>query len=106
MRDVALQVEVGILFPGWPAHAAGVWLRQALAVAGQLPEPVRQVARNLLARRRCATGRGIEDHDRADVHVRAVVGLLELEKGGVQCCQVLAHGAELEGTPQLACIDG
>ena len=71
--------------------------RQALSIAGQSPEAVRQVAAELLAGRHASVGGRVEDHDRADVHVRAVVDLLELEEGGVDWCEMLAHE-----TPRLA----
>ena len=95
--DVALEVEVGIVFPRRPAEPAGVRRRQALSIAGQPPEAVRQVAAELLAGRHASVGGRVEDHDRADVHVRAVVDLLELEEGGVDWCEMLAHE-----TPRLA----
>ena len=49
------------------------------------------MADELLAGRHASVGSRLEDHDRADVHVRAVVDLLELEEGGVDRCEMLAH---------------
>ena len=44
-----------------------------------------------LARGHAAPGKWIEDENPADVHVRALIGLLELEECGVQRGQVLTH---------------
>ena len=72
---------------------AGVRLRQPAAVAGQRAEPA---ARAGVAGAASFGGRPrarLEHHQRADVHVRGVVGLLELEEGRVERCQPVAgHG--------------
>ena len=96
--DVPVNVERGIVLPLRPRQPTGVRLRQALPVARQLSQPGHEVLAELLARRRATVRPRIEDHDRADVHVRALVGLLELEERRIQGCQVLAHGEEGEPT--------
>ena len=58
--------------------------REALAVTRQLAEAARKVVVKLLARRRLPPGGRIEHHDSADVHVRALVRLLELEERRVE----------------------
>ena len=92
--DVPVDVKRGIVLPLRPRQPARVRLRQALSVARQLSQPAGKVLAQLLARRRATVRPRIEDHDHADVHVRALVGLLELEERRVQGCQVLAHGED------------
>ena len=78
--DVPADVERGIVLPLGPRHPARVGLRQALAVARQLPQAARKVLAQFLARGRATVRPRIEDHDHAGVHMRALVGLLELEE--------------------------
>src|ERR1039458_9342336 len=83
VRDVPVYLKRGIVLPFGPRQPASLRLRQALSVTGQLPQPEREVLADLLVRGRAAARQRIEDHDPADVHVRALVGLFELEEGRV-----------------------
>jgi hypothetical protein len=77
-NEMPAEIERGIILPLGPGKASGVGLGQALSVPRQLPQPAFEVLAHFLSRRRPAVLGRIEDHDRADVHVRALIGLLEL----------------------------
>ena len=51
------------------------------------------MAADRFERRRAAVLARVEDHHSADVHVRALVGLLELEEGRVERRQPLSQRA-------------
>ena len=83
VADVLLDPEVRVGLPRGPAKPAGVWLREPTAVGGQRAEPSLEVL--VQASRRGRRPRpGLEDHHGADVHVRRLVGLLELQEGGIE----------------------
>jgi hypothetical protein len=77
-------------------EAAGVWMREAAAVEGQRREAALEV-RLEPGEPRGRAGARFEDHQRADVHVRGVVGLLQLEEGRVKRCQPVADARSCHG---------
>jgi hypothetical protein len=89
LPHVAGDVELLVLDPVLPGHGGGVASRQALAVARQRVEALVKVRAHLLESGRAAPGRGTEDENAADVHVRGMVGVLELEERAVEGAQAL-----------------
>ena len=85
------EIERRVRLPLGPREPAGVRLREPLAVSRELAESLREMSAQLLGRRCPSRLHAVEDHDRPDVHVGALVGLLELEERGVKRCQSAAH---------------
>ena len=88
---VAVDGEPGVGLPGRPLQAAGLGLRQPLAVPGQPAEALLEQGGEATQRRPAPVGRPVEHHDPADVHVGGRVALLELEEGGVQRGEPIGH---------------
>src|SRR3954447_10711859 len=89
--DMSVDVEVGLALPCRPTQSARARVRQALPVARQCPEALSEVGAERREVGRTLPGRRFEDEHAADVHVRGLVGLLELEEGRVQRAHVLGH---------------
>jgi hypothetical protein len=97
--DVPGDVKGRVGHPARPAEAARRGLREPLAVSRHRAQPLQQQPADRLEGRRAATGQRVEDHHAPDVHVRAGVGLLELEEGGVKRADVLGHGPTVGAMP-------
>jgi hypothetical protein len=65
--------------------------REALAVAGKVAKPGNYVAADLLDRGSAAAGARLEHYHAADVHMGALVRLLELEEGRVKGGELIRH---------------
>ncbi len=90
-EDVAVDREERLLLPAGEVEAVGVRGGEALAVAGQARQPADHVLADPIDRRGAPAGLRLEQDDATDVHVGALVGLLELEEGGVEGGELLGH---------------
>ena len=82
VAHVVVEVEARVVDPERPAHLEARE-GELLAVARHERQPRLDVRAELVARRR----RSLEDHERADVHVRGL--LLLVEEGGVDRAQAV-----------------
>ena len=98
-EDVALDPEIAVLLPGGPVQAARPGVGEPLGVARQVGQPGDHVPADLLQRGSPARV-WLEDHDPADVHVGALVDLLQLEEGRVEGGELLAHDL-----PRPRCVE-
>jgi hypothetical protein len=89
-EDVTLDLEVRVFLPGGPVQAPRARMGQPLGVAREVGQPGDHVSADLLQRGSPAS-MWFQDHDPADVHVGALIGLLELEEGRVEGGELLGH---------------
>ena len=89
-KNVALDPEIPVLLPGGPVQAAGPGVGESLGIARQVGQPGDHVPADLLQWESPARV-WLQDHDPTDVHVGALVDLLQLEEGRVEGGELLAH---------------
>ena len=100
VMHVGVEVEAVRRFPRQPAQGAGMGAGELLGEPRQHADPLTHVVAHLGDVRRSAAGERIEDERRADVHVRALVELLQLEEHRVQHAELVSH--ELSRPPDVA----
>ena len=104
VAHVGGDVEVRVRLPVRPAQPARVRVREPLAEARhRLQAPVEQRA-HVLDRRDAPARQRVEHHRPADVHVRALVGLLQLEERGIEWCELLSGHAYEASAERVAAI--
>jgi PAS domain S-box-containing protein len=91
LAEVIAHVEGVVGLPLGPREAAGARLRQPLGEARHRPQALGQPRAHGGQRRHAAVRGRVEHHRPADVHVRGVVGLLDLQERAVERCQLSAH---------------
>ena len=91
VAHVRRDVEVRVGLPLRPAQASRARLREALAVARKAVEARVEVGPDILEGRRPAGRQRLEHHHAADVHVGALVELLELEERRVEGGELVRH---------------
>jgi hypothetical protein len=91
VAHVSVDVETLVVLPRRPPQPAGARLRQLAPVARQTTEAHVEVLTHLLQRRHRPVGPRVEHQRAADVHVRRLVRLLQLEEGRVEGAEVVGH---------------
>ena len=84
MTNVRIDLKALIALPGRPGESAGAGGVELLAVARQQLQALFEVLAHLPDRRRPAAGERVEHKRGADMHQRAVIGLLELQERSVE----------------------
>jgi hypothetical protein len=95
VADVVGDGEVRHRLPVRPGQVSRARAREAHAVARQLEQAPVEMAAHLLDVGGAAAAQRVEHHRRAEVHRRAVVGLLEVEEHRVQGAELLDHVVDL-----------
>ena len=90
---MAGDVEALVVEPPGPAKPPGPGRGETLAEPRQAGEASVEVCPHALEARRALPGRRLEQHHCSDVHVRALIGLLELEEGRVECVEIVGGHA-------------
>ena len=92
MTNVRIDLKALIALPGRPRESAGAGRAELLAVARQQVQALLEMLPHLPDRRRPTAGERIEHKRGADMHQRAVIGLLELQERSVKRRQLIVPG--------------
>ena len=84
MTNVRIDLKALIALPGRPGESPGAGRAELLAVARQQLQALFEVLAHLSDRRRPTAGERVEHERGADMHERAVIGLLELQERSVE----------------------
>ena len=80
MTNVRVDLKARIALPGRPGESARAGRTELLAVARQHVQALFKMLAHLPDRRRPTAGELVEHKRSADMHQRAVIGLLKLQK--------------------------
>jgi hypothetical protein len=84
MTNVRVDLKALITLPRRPSESAGAGRTELLAVARQLVQALFEVLAQLTDRRRPTAVERVEHERGAEMHQRAVIGLLELQERSVE----------------------
>ena len=92
MTNVRADLKALIALPGRPCESAGAGRVELLPVARQQVQALFEMLAHLPDRRRPTAGKRVEHKRGADMHQRAVIGLLELQERSIERRQLVVAG--------------